>query len=137
MIHRCNWLVYKLPKRWRCKKDNEKLFLYHPNGEGAVTISLLSIENTDTPINVHLSIISKSFIDKNNIKLSAPLILRSTESKSILSGIGTTEDGGYIKLSIVAKHRKIVLATYLSECENQEVKDFDFIIDSMRFSFLF
>ncbi len=135
MFYRHNWLTYKLPKRWCYDEDNENLFLYNPNGEGAITISFLSIENAGNPLNVQLSIIAKNFIDKNNIKLSAPLILSNTESKSILSGAGATEDGGYIKLSIVAKHPKIALATYQSECENPEIKDFDFIIDSMRFSF--
>ncbi len=72
MVYRHNWLTYKLPKRWCYEEDNENLFLYNPNGEGAVTISFLSVENTGYPLNVQLSIISKTSLTKTI--LSYPLL---------------------------------------------------------------
>lgn len=135
MFYQHNWLIYELPPKWCYEEDNENLFLYNPKGKGAITISFLNVKNADTALNMHISIIANNFILQNNIKLSAPLILHSTESKTTLSGSGTTEDGEYIKLSIVAKHPKIALVTYQSERENSEVKDFDSIVNSMHFSF--
>ena len=74
-------------------------------------------------------------IDQNGINLHSPLILFNKVGKTILYGTGTTSDGWFIKLWVVAKHPKIVFATYQSERKSAEVKVCDSIIDSFQFAF--
>ena len=109
--------------------------MYSPDGDGAITLSFLNVLNGEKSLAEHISIIAKRFIDQNNINLHSPLILFNRDGKTILWGTGTTSDNWFIKLWIVAKYPKIVLATYLSEQKNDEVKICDSIIDSFMFTF--
>lgn len=90
---------------------------------------------TKESLDEQMSILAKRFIDQNNINLHSPLILFNRDGKTILYGTGTTSDGWFIKLWVVAKHPKIVFATYQSERKSAEVKVCDSIIDSFRFAF--
>ena len=78
---------------------------------------------------------AKRFIDDNNISLHSPLVLCDRDGKTILYGTGTTADGWFIKLWVVAKYPKIVFSTYQSERKSKEVKVCDSIIDSFEFVF--
>ena len=129
------YLNYELPDNWCDEEDNDNLLMYNPDGDGAITLSFLNVLNGEKSLAEHISIISKRFIDQNNINLHSPLILFNRDGKTILWGTGTTSDNWFIKLWIVAKYPKIVLATYLSEQKNDEVKICDSIIDSFMFTF--
>lgn len=129
------YLNYTLPNNWRAEEDIDNLLLYNPSGNGAITTSFFNLLKTKEPLDEQMSILAKRFIDQNNINLHSPLILFNRDGKTILYGTGTTSDGWFIKLWVVAKHPKIVFATYQSERKNAEVKVCDSIIDSFQFAF--
>ena len=130
-----DYLTYELPNDWCSEEDEENLFIYNPDGEGAITISFFNILEMKESLDEHISIMAKRFIDKNRIMLHDPLILYGTEETKItLYGTGITSDNWFIKLWIVAKYPKIVFATYQCEKKTSEVKKCDTIINSIKFS---
>lgn len=135
MLNHNQYLNYALPNNWCAEEDMENLFLYNPDGNGAMTISFFNVLNTEESLDEQISILAKRFIDKNNINLHAPLILFNREGKAILYGTGATCDSWFVKIWVVAKYPKIVFATYQSECKNSEVQICDSIIDSFQFGF--
>lgn len=136
MLNHNEYLNYELPENWCAEEDGDNLLLYNPDGNGAITMSFFNVLNTTESLDEQVSILAKRFIDQNNINLYSPLILFNTkESKTILYGTGITPERWFIKLWIVAKHHKIVFATYQSERKNKEVKTCDSIIDSLQFTF--
>ncbi len=129
------YLNYSLPRNWCAEEDTDNLLLYNPGGNGAITISFFSILNTEESLDEQISLLAKKFIDKNNINLHSPFVLFNREDKTTLYGTGTTSDGWFIKLWVVAKHPKIVFCTYQSERKSAEVKVCDSIISSFEFVF--
>ena len=129
------YLNYTLPNNWCAEEDIDNLLLYNPSGNGAITTSFFNVLKTKESLDEQMSILAKRFIDQNNINLHSPLILFNRDGKAILYGTGTTSDGWFIKLWVVAKYPKIVFATYQSERKSAEVKVCDSIIDSFRFAF--
>lgn len=129
------YLCYDLPDDWINEYDTENLIFYNPNGNGAITISFFNILNVKETLDEQISILAKNFIDRNSIKLHRSLILLNKENKTILYGTGTTSDGWFIKIWVVAKSPKIVFATYQSQKKTDEVKVCDSIIDSFKFVF--
>lgn len=76
MIHDHNgYLNYALPDNWCAEEDTDNLLLYDPNGDGAMTISFFSVLSTKETLNEQISILSKNFLDKNDITTHTPLIL--------------------------------------------------------------
>lgn len=129
------YLNYTLPNNWCAEEDMDNLILYNPIGNGAITTSFFNVLNTQESLDEQISILAKRFIDQNDINLHSPLILFNREGKTILCGTGTTSDGWFIKLWLVAKYPKIVFATYQSEQKSNEVRICDSIIDSFQFAF--
>ena len=129
------YLNYKLPSDWCAEEDAENLLLYNPNGKGAITISFFNVLKTEESLDEQISILAKRFIDQNNINLQSPLIILERKGNIVLYGTGTTPDSWFIKLWVVAKHPKIVFATYQSERKSTEVRICDSIIDSFKFEF--
>lgn len=135
MLNYNEYLNYTLPNNWCAEEGIDNLILYNPGGNGAITASFFNVLNTKESLDEQISILAKRFIDQNNINLHSHLILFNRDGKTILYGTGTTSDGWFIKLWVVAKHPKIVFATYQSERKSAEVKVCDYIINSFRFSF--
>ena len=135
MLNHNGYLNYILPKNWYAEEDTDNLLLYNPSGNGAITTSFYNVLNTKESLDEQISILAKRFIDKNDINLHSPLVLYNRDGKTILCGAGATADGWFIKLWVVAKHPKIVFATYQSERKSAEVKVCDSIIDSFQFTF--
>ena len=129
------YLNYMLPTNWCAEEDMDNLLLYNPSGNGAITISFFNVLNTEESLDEQISILAKRFIDKNTISLHSPLVLFNKGGKTILYGTGITSDGWFIKLWVIARHHKIVFATYQSERKSAEVKVCDSIIDSFQFVF--
>lgn len=129
------YLNYVLPNNWCAEEDVDNLLPYNPRGNGAITISFGGVLSTKESLDEQISIMAKRFIDKNDINLHSSLVLFNKDGKTILYGTGTTSDGWFIKLWVVAKPPKIVFATYQSERKSTEVKVCDSIIDSFQFVF--
>lgn len=127
----CNYngyLNYSLPKKWCAEEDTDNLLLYNPKGNGAITISFFSILDSEEPLNMQISVMAKRFIDDNNISLHSPLVLCDRDGKTILYGTGTTADGWFIKLWVVAKYPKIVFPHTKA---NEKVKKLRYVIQSL------
>ncbi|MBR2972095.1 MAG: hypothetical protein IKC61_04115 [Clostridia bacterium] len=135
MCNHNKYLDYMLPNNWCAEEGIDNLLLYNPSGKGAITISFFSVLNIEESLDEQISIMAKRFIDKNNINIHSPLVLFNRVGKTILYGTGTTTDGWFIKLWVVAKEPKIVFATYQSEQKSAELKVCDSIIDSFQFTF--
>ena len=135
MLNHNEYLNYTLPNNWCAEEDIDNLLLYNPSGNGAITTSFFNVLNTEESLDEQISVMAKKFVEQNNIKLHSPLILFNKDSKTILYGTGTTSDGWFIKLWVVAKCPKMVFATYQSERKSVEVRICDSIVDSFRFAF--
>ena len=129
------YLNYTLPNNWCAEEDIDNLLLYNPSGNGAITTSFFNVLKTKESLDEQISILAKRFIDQNSINLDSPLLLFNRDGKTILYGAGTTSDSWFVKIWTVAKHPKIVFATYESEKKSNEVKVCDSIIDSFQFTF--
>lgn len=128
------YLNYILPDDWCAEEDADNVLLYNPKSDGAITMSFFNVLNTEKSLDEQVSILAKKFVDNNNVNLDfSSFVLFNREGKTILYGTGTTLDGWFIKLWVVAKSPKIVFATYLSEQKSVEVKICDSIIDSFQF----
>lgn len=130
-----NFLSFNLPEGWCAESNLNNLYLYHPNGTGALTISHIDLTNTDNCLDEQMSILAKRFVDRNKITLHAPLIFIKKAEKALLYGTGSTSDGWFVKLWLIAKQPKIVLATYQSNKKNKEIKICDSIVDSFQIAF--
>ena len=136
IIRQKDYLSYELPKN-RCVEEKEdNIILYNAAGEGALVVSFYNILEKVETLDEYISIMAKKFIDQNKIKLDAPFIVYGTEdTKIVLNGVGTTVDNWFIKLWLVARYPKIVLATYQCENKTSELKKCDAVINSMQFLF--
>lgn len=129
-----DYLQYELPSNWCTEEDGEQLFIYHPNGSGAIVASFYYLEDSKKMLEENISVMAKKFVDQNKISLFNPFILyTSKDDQSIIYGSGTTEDNWFVKLWIIAKYPRVMVATYNSEKETDELKKCDTIIKSMRF----
>lgn len=136
VLNHNEYLNYELPRNWCAEEDKDNLLLYDPDGNGAMTISFINVLEAEETLDEQISIMAKRFVDQNKITLHAPLILYgSKETKTILWGTGITDDNWFVKLWCIAKHPKIVFATYQSKRKSKEVKLCDAIIESMKFTF--
>lgn len=126
---------YDLPSGWFTEDSDESLIFYNPIGNGAMTMSFFNVLNEKESLDEQISVLARNFITQNCITMDAPLILFNKDEKTILYGTGATSEKWFIKLWVVAKYPKIILATYLSERKNPEVKKCDLIIDSINFTF--
>ena len=127
------YFTYELPDGWETEESDDGLSMYDPDGNGALTVSFFNRIDSNTHLNVQVSVLAKNFFECNNIKLNNSFILLNKDEKTVLFGIGKTADNWFIKLWVVAKNPKIVLATYQSEQENPEVELCDAIVDSFKF----
>ena len=127
------YLTYELPDGWKTDESDDGLSMYDPDGNGALTVSFFNRVDSNTHLNVQVSVLAKNFFECNNIKLNNSFILLNKDEKTVLFGIGKTADNWFIKLWVVAENPKIVLATYQSEQENPEVELCDAIVDSFKF----
>ena len=99
-----------------------------------MTLSFYTIMELQNTIEEHVTIIAKDFINQNNIKLHHSFILDCTKKdKVVICGIGNTQDDWFIKIWVLAKYPRVVLATYESEKKTSEVKKLDSIINSFQF----
>ena len=136
MVVNNDFFNYELPDDWCYEENEENLSFYAPDGDGAMTVSFLRLQETAESLDEKVSIIAKKFIDQNQISIKSPLILsEDNNGKKVLFGEGTTDDGWFIKLWVVAKYNRIVLATYHSEHKNKEIQKCDSIINSLDIKF--
>ncbi len=128
------YLNFEIPHNWIIEENDDNTSIYDNNGEGAITLSFYTAMDIQQPFDEHISVMAKKFIDNNQIKLHHSFVLDTTnKDKLVLYGAGTASDNWFVKLWIVAKYPKIVLATYQSEKKTSEVRKVDKILDSFQF----
>jgi len=128
-----DYLVYKVPSNWVVEDCTDSTSIYCNHGEGAITLSFHAIFELQGTLVEHISMMAKRFVDGNKIALDRELVLDETKNKIVLYGEGISPDNWYIKLWLIARYPKIVLATYISEQKTAEVKKVDKIISSFTF----
>lgn len=122
---------FEIPKDWCAEEDGDNLAIYHPNGNGAMTVSFYNVINIEYSIIEQMSIMIKKFTDQNKIAIRGPLVTFRKDENQLLVGSGIAYDGWYVKMWAVAKYPKIALVSYQSEIETNEVITCDAIIKSM------
>lgn len=128
------YLEYEIPDDWIIEENEDTVSIYCSEGEGALTISFFSIVELQKTLGEHISIMAKKYIDYNQIKLSHALILDKTKKdKTVLYGVGSSDDGWFVKLWLVARYPNVVFATYYSEKKTLELKEVEKIISSFTF----
>lgn len=127
------YMKYSLPDNWRAEYDSDVLSVYDPCGKGAITMSFYTLLTGEKYVDEQISIMAKKFIDQNDVRLKDSFILLEKDGKAVLYGTGTTSDGWFIKIWVIAKCTKVVFATYASKRKSKEVKVCDLIMDSIQF----
>lgn len=135
IVYHKDYLKYCIPNGWN-NDDNEdgSVTLYNDeHGKGALTLSFYSTidENEFTPNSIISSAIR--FADKSKIDVEGNLICRVSGKKTLLSFIGKDDEGWYVKYWSVAEFPRIVIATYYSEDDLDEIEIADEIISSIEF----
>ena len=134
LIRHKDYLTFEMPNTWVIEEGNEATSIYDNNGEGALTLSFYTIMELQNTIEEHVTIMAKDFFNQNNIKLHHSFILDCTKKdKVVICGIGNTQDDWFIKIWVLGKYPRVVLATYESEKKTSEVKKVDSIINSFQF----
>ena len=126
------YMEYELADGWCAEESSGNLILYNPSGVGAITISSFDFSAEEISMDEQISILAKHFIDNNKINVSSPLIIVNREKKTVLQGEGVTQDGWLVKIWVIAKSPKIILATYQSKKKSREIKVCDKIVDSIK-----
>ena len=135
VLNHNEYLDYTIPDSWCAEEDAENLYIYDPDGNGAITVSFYSVLVGKESVEEQMKLLAKGFISRDNIILHSPLVSCIRDGKRILHGTGIQDDHWFIKLWIVAHYPKIVVATYYSEEISDEVSVCDSIIDSFQFDF--
>ena len=129
-----DYLIYEIPNNWEIEETEKTTSIFKNNGDGALTLSFYTIMEIENTLEEHIRIMAKDFIDRNKIKLDNSLILYGTKKdKMIIYGTGKTKDAWFIKLWIISKYPKIILASYNSENKTSELNQIDKIINSFQF----
>lgn len=127
-------VCYELPDNWAIEESEGLLFLYDPNGKGAMTISLLRFTTAQNNLSEQLNLTAHSFVNQNKIHLKREFCQKIRKDGTwIQTAPGETVDGDFIQIWLVAKGEHAVLASYQSEKKNHEVKICDSILTSLIF----
>ena len=128
-----NNLKYNLPEQWVAEENGDNLFIYNPDGEGAITISAYNMINMNAPQIETVLNLFQDFVAKNGISLDTPTAISYyVDSKLITTGIGRSCDQWFIKIWCICQYYKILLATYLAEKATEEITLCDQLICSME-----
>jgi len=122
-----------IPKDWSID-EAESISIYKNDGNGALTISILTNFQESTVFDDTMVSVASNFIKSNNIRLSKSLIFNCTnKNRLILYGNCVTSNGWNENLWIIGKHPKIIVATYLYDKQDKkEIKKVEKIIESIK-----
>lgn len=127
-----NYLIYNVPRSW-CVQDEDVLTLFDPNGTGAMTVSFYNTMGAKEDLENQLRSMAQKYIGDNHIELKTPLIMQgSSKMKFELSGFGVAPDGWFTKFWFVAKHPRIVFATYHSQDGSDELEKYEKVVESFK-----
>ena len=78
-----NTLRLTLPFGWRAEEGENILACYHPNGDGALTVSLHAAETGGETLTQYLILLAKRYIKQNEICLTSRLIPDDSNPKYV------------------------------------------------------
>ena len=145
-VKHSDYLIYYIPADWSIYEDEDTVSIYNDNddGVGVLTLSFYTFIEFESSINSlefensiirEMNEMAKQFVEKNNIVLDNYFILDvSNKNKKVLYATGKTVESDFLKLWIIAKKYKIILASYENEKKIEELKEVDKIIDSFYFT---
>ncbi len=122
-----------IPSNWIIDEE-DCISIYNNDGNGALTISILTTFEESTIFDDAIASVASNFIKSNNVSLLKPLIFNCTDKKRlILYGECKTINGWNEKLWIIGKYPKIIVATYIYYKQGKnEIKKVEKIIKSMK-----
>lgn len=122
-----------IPKDWMIDEE-ECISIYENNGNGALTISILTNFQESAIFDDTMVSVASNFIKSNNISFSKSLIFNCiNKNRLVLYGDSITSNGWNEKLWIIGKHPKIIVATYLYDKQDKkEIKKVEKIIESIK-----
>ena len=131
-----DFLEFEIPDGWKVD-ENETVSIYNEeNGDGAITFSFYNVLGDSRPLYQIVSVMKKKYVEENNISVPKISLIKEDDSHKLETfDEGTTHDGWFFKMYVVAKYPRIVFATYYSENRTQEIGVIDRIIKSMKFCF--
>ncbi len=133
-----DYLTYSIPQSW-INDDNDEdgiVTIYEEDGIGTLTMSFYTVMYDPGSLIDFVGKIERETAAQSNIKLSSTgMIFLARDGKHTSAIDGVLDDGALVKLWVVAKGRRFIVATYIYEKKTKEYDVMDEIIKSMTFSF--
>lgn len=122
----------ELPDGWHIDCD-DVYSLYSNSGDGALTISSLSLVSDDIhSLEERVCIMARQFIREKKIIISGSLMLEGGENV-IVYGKGKTPDNWFVRIWIIAKGPRVLVSTFYSrKNKRQENNECNKIIESIK-----
>ncbi len=134
-MKRYSVIEYDLPHGWVAEEEDDVLEIYAEDGDGAITLSVYSFLLPLKEFHKAVYSMAEKMCLDNGVDPQGRLQWECKKDReAAVSGGGITSDSWLMKLWCVAKYPKIVMATYFSKTESQEMEICDQIIKSIRFS---
>jgi hypothetical protein len=116
-----NTLRLSLPFGWVAEEGENILACYHPNGDGALTVSLHAAETGGETLESYLDMLAERYSKKCVVKVTRVLLLSHLRKKQLASsGEGITSDGWKTAYWFVSDGQQIATFTYLSKERTRE-----------------
>ena len=132
LIRHKGFVEYELPDGWESEVNGENVIIYDPNGEGAMVMSFYR-STGDIPIEKRIYKMAQSFVEQIMIKQLSDFS-ESNDNRRVFRVCceGIDANNLYIKLYIIAKSPRIVVATYNNKIKNHEIETYNEIVKSMK-----
>ncbi|HWQ06876.1 MAG TPA: hypothetical protein VN453_06600 [Feifaniaceae bacterium] len=116
-----NTLQLSLPFGWVTEEGENSLACYHPNGAGALTVSLHAVETGGETLESYLKVLAERYSKKCVVKITRVLLVSHLRHKLLASsGEGITSDGWHAAFWFVSNGRQIATFTYLAKEHTRE-----------------
>lgn len=132
LIRHKGFVEYELPDGWESEVNGENVIIYDPDGEGSMVMSFYR-STGDMPIEKRIYKMAQSFVEQIMIKQLSDFS-ESNDNRRVFRVCceGIDANNWYIKLYIIAKSPRIVVATYNNKIKNHEIETYNEIVKSMK-----
>lgn len=137
-IKHSDYLTYSIPESWIHDNNDEDgiVTIYDEDGLGALTMSFYTVMYDPGSLISFVGRIERDTATQSNIELSSTgMIFLSKDGKHTSAIDGMLSDGTMVKLWVIAKERRFIVATYIYEKKTKEYSIMDEIIKSITINF--
>lgn len=116
-----NTLLIRLPRGWQVEESEESIACFHPDGQGAITISLHRTETGGESMFDYLKMLSTRYWKHSPGKLTRTIIT-APMSRGVFasSGEGVSPDGWHTVFWFVSDGRQTAAFSYLCHERTRE-----------------